>query len=134
MAIDYQSYKISSTGQVLPEVEYTDDPEEKRMLEKPIGRWGRAWQKWIEEQHPLDKDLHVWHCTWQIVPRWIDEKAKAYYDKLSKEYNLVHKDRPHSDDYFGVCKWEKQKALYIEHKIMEDYVYHTYEEFYKDKK
>ena len=63
MAIEYQSYKISSTGQVLPELEYTDDPEEKRMLEKPIGRWGRAWQKWIEEQHPLDKDLHVWHCT-----------------------------------------------------------------------
>lgn len=36
-------YKFTPTGQYNLDVRFTDNPEEERLLEKPIGKWGQMW-------------------------------------------------------------------------------------------
>ena len=51
--------KINATGQILSDIRYTNDPEELRLFEKPIGKWGRMWQDWIKSTYPGHVNIYI---------------------------------------------------------------------------
>ena len=120
------SDKINSTGQILPDVRYTDDPEELRLLKKPIGKWGRMWQDWIESTYPDEVDIYVMAAKWQIIPRQIDEKAEKRWFELDELYQRDN-PRPETTDFNVLRQWEPSKKLWIENIIMKDIVFVRYE-------
>ena len=120
------SDKINSTGQILPDVRYTDDPEELRLLKKPIGKWGRMWQDWIESTYPGEVDIYVMAAKWQIIPRQIDEKAEKRWFELDELYQRDN-PRPETTDFNVLRQWEPSKKLWIENIIMKDIVFVRYE-------
>lgn len=69
------NYRLSPTGQMLTEIQYTENPEEQKMLRKPIGRWGRMWQDWVKAEYPTEVQIFVTEGRWQIIPRIIDREA-----------------------------------------------------------
>ena len=120
------SDKINSTGQILPDVRYTDDPEELRLLKKPIGKWGRMWQDWIESTYPGEVDIYVMAAKWLIIPRQIDEKAEKRWFELDELYQRDN-PRPETTDFNVLRQWEPSKKLWIENIIMKDIVFVRYE-------
>ena len=72
---DLFEYELTPEGTYVPKIAYTSDPEEEKLLKKPIRRWGRAWMKWMEAEYPADVDILVCECRWQIIPREIDIEA-----------------------------------------------------------
>ena len=79
---DLFEYELTPEGTYVPKIAYTSDPEEEKLLKKPIRRWGRAWMKWMEAEHPADVDILVCECRWQIIPREIDIEAEERFDEL----------------------------------------------------
>ena len=118
--------KINATGQILPDVRYTNDSEELRLLEKPIGKWGRMWQDWIESTYPGEVDIYVMAANWQIIPRQIDEKAEKRWFELDELYQRDN-PRPETTDFNVLRQWEPSKKLWIENIIMKDIVFVRYE-------
>ncbi len=118
--------KINATGQILPDVRYTNDSEELRLLEKPIGKWGRMWQDWIESTYPDEVDIYVMAAKWQIIPRQIDEKAEKRWFELDELYQRDN-PRPETTDFNVLRQWEPSKKLWIENIIMKDIVFVRYE-------
>ena len=45
---DLFEYELTPEGTYVPKIAYTSDPEEEKLLKKPIRRWGRAWIKWMQ--------------------------------------------------------------------------------------
>ena len=119
------SDKINSTGQILPDVRYTDDPEELRLLKKPIGKWGRMWQDWIESTYPGEVDIYVMAAKWLIIPRQIDEKAEKRWFELDE---LYHRDNPRpSNDFNEILQWETACKLWVENLIMKEIIFVRYD-------
>ena len=81
---DLFEYELTPEGTYVPKIAYTSDPEEEKLLKKPIRRWGRAWMKWMEAEHPADVDILVCECRWQIIPREIDIEAEERFDELDE--------------------------------------------------
>lgn len=117
---------LNSTGQINPDVRYTDDPEELRLLKKPIGKWGSMWQDWIKGTYPADVTVYIMAAKWQIIPRQIDEKVDKRYDELE---NIFKSDnpRPITSDFNLLRQWETAKKLWIEDMIMKEIVFVRYE-------
>ena len=111
-------YIKTATGQLNPDVRYTDNTYLNELLERQIGKWGAMWQKWIETTTNKKVD-YVMGCTWAIVPRIVDEKATIRYEELAEIYDKNH-ERP--TRFNDVVKWETERKLYIEHQIMEEIV------------
>jgi hypothetical protein len=121
-------YKMNATGQYEPQLAYTTDPYEIELLKKPIGRWGKEWQKWIEDTCVARKTNYIMHCSWCIIPRQLDIDARRYADELSERYNAKYlKDRPNGDDFFAVVRWEREKRMFIEERIREDIIHVKYD-------
>ena len=118
--------KINATGQILPDVRYTNDPEELRLLEKPIGKWGRMWQDWIKSNYPGHVNIYIMAAKWQIIPRQIDEKAEKRWFELDE---LYHRDNPRPDttDSNILLQWETACKLWVEDIIMKEIVFVRYE-------
>lgn len=112
-------YIKTPTGQMNPDIRYTDDPYLLKLLDKQIGKWGTLWQQWIETTTNKKID-YVMGCTWAIVPRIVDEKAQKRYEELAETYDKTHDDRPHA--FMEILRWEEERKLYIEHRIMEEIV------------
>ncbi|MDR3090654.1 MAG: hypothetical protein LBU36_00435 [Clostridiales bacterium] len=112
------SYKLDPTNFLyFPMLEYTTDPEEKKLLEEPIDRWGRAWQKFVKEQYPTDVTVLQLQCRWAIIPRLIDREAWEMYDRLEKQYTA---ENPRPKDFMECARWEKMKSLEIDGTIMRE--------------
>ncbi len=113
------NYNETPTGQFNPDIRYTDDEYLLSLLDKQIGKWGSLWQQWIETTTNKKID-YVMGCTWAIVPRIVDEKALKRYQELADIYDKTH-DRPETP-FTEVMRWEEERKLYIEHRIMEEIV------------
>lgn len=109
------------TGQLIPDIRYTDDPELEKLLEKPIGKFGDLWQTWIKTTHPNMKVLYVTGCTWAIIPRQIDVKAEQRIEELDEIYEREN-PRPETTDFLTLLRWEESRKLWREHIIMEELV------------
>ena len=57
------TYRLSPTGQYLPEIQYTQNPREQALLKKPIGRWGRMWQEWVKTEYPTEVQIFIWRVV-----------------------------------------------------------------------
>ena len=113
-------FKTTPTGQLNPDVRYTDDSYLTKLLEKPIGKWGTIWRQWIEQTTNLKVD-YVMGCTWEIIPRIVDEKAAVRYEELAKIYDR-DTERPDTKDFNVLNQWETERSIWIEHLIMEEIV------------
>ena len=117
---DLFEYELTPEGTYVPKIAYTSDPEEEKLLKKPIRRWGRAWMKWMEAEYPADVDILVCECRWQIIPREIDIEAEERFDELDEIYR---KDHPRPTEFNAIRKWEKERLMTLEHQVMEEIVY-----------
>ena len=104
---DLFEYELTPEGTYVPKIAYTSDPEEEKLLKKPIRRWGRAWIKWMEAEYPADVDILV--C-----------EAEERFDELDKIYR---KDHPRPTEFNAIRKWEKERLMTLEHQVMEEIVY-----------
>lgn len=115
-------YKANATGQYEPVIEFTSDPYEKELMQNPIGKWGKLWQQWIENQYPSKKTLYIIKGRWPIIPREIDIEAEKRWWELDEIYRKTHK-RPDGEDFLELSRWEKERLLYLDHRVMEEVVY-----------
>ena len=114
------TYRLSPTGQYLPEIQYTQNPKEQALLKKPIGRWGRMWQEWMRTEYPTEVTVLIVTGRWNIIPREIDKQAEARFTELDA---LYRKENPRPATFSEMQRWEKDRLLTIEHRIMEEIVY-----------
>ena len=114
------NYKLSPTGQYLTEMQYTDNPKEQALLQKPIGRWGKMWQEWMKVEYPAEVAVLVMTGRWNIVPREIDRQAENRWSELDKQFR---QENPRPTDFRQMQEWEKTRLLMLEHRIMEDIVF-----------
>ena len=114
------NYRLSPTGQYLPEVEYTEDSSEQKLLQNPIGRWGRMWQEWVRTEYPTEVQIYITEGRWQIIPRIIDREAESRFRELDEQYR---RDNPRPQTFAEMQSWEKMRLLTIEHQIMEEIIF-----------
>ncbi len=118
-------YKLTPTGQYIPDVRLTDDPEEEKLLEKPIGRWGQMWQDWIKATYPSEEIIYTMAGKWWIIPRQIDEKVEKRYDELDEIFRLAN-PRPDTEEFTVLRQWEESRKLWIESILMQDIIHVKY--------
>ena len=114
------NYRQSPTGQMLAEVVYSDSPREMELLKTPIGRWGRMWQEWMNTEYPTETTVLIVMGRWNIIPREIDRQAEARFTELDE---LYRKENPRPKTFSEMQKWEKERLLTIEHRIMEELIF-----------
>lgn len=118
-------YRLTPTGQYVPDVRLTDDPEEERLLEKPIGKWGQMWQDWIQATYPAEVVVYTMAAKWWIIPRQIDEKAEKRYDELDEIFGY-NNPRPDTDEFVVLRQWEEERKLWVESILMEEIIHVRY--------
>ena len=114
------NYRLNPTGQYLPELIYTEDREEQKLLQKPIGRWGRMWQEWVRTEYPTEISIFIIEGRWQIIPRLIDREAESRFQEMDRKYR---RENPRPQTFTEIQSWEKMRLLTIEHMIMEEIVF-----------
>lgn len=122
-------YIKTPTGQLNPDIRYTDDLTLEKLLKRDIGKWGYLWQQWIETT-TLNKVLYEFGCTWWIIPRIVDIKA---YDRLEELNAIYERDNERPTNFNDVLAWETERKIWAEHIIMEEIVqveYPTHQEEY----
>ena len=114
------NYRPSPTGQMLAEVAYSDSPQVMEMLKTPIGRWGRMWQEWVRTEYPTEVTVLIVTGRWNIIPREIDRQAEA---RFTERDALYRKENPRPTTFSEMQRWEKERLLTIEHRIMEELIF-----------
>ena len=113
-------YRLSPTGQMLTEIQYTENQEMQKLLQKPIGRWGRMWQEWVRTEYPTEVQVFVTEGRWQIIPRIIDREAESRFREVDEQYRL---ENPRPQTFAEIQSWEKMRLLTLEHAIMEEIIF-----------
>ena len=114
------TYRQNATGQMLAEVQYTENPAEQKLLEQPIGRWGKMWQEWIRTEYPTEVQVLITEGKWQIIPREIDIEAENRFRELDVQYR---QQNPRPTTFEEILRWEKTRLLTVEHQVMEEVVF-----------
>ena len=114
------TYRANSTGQMLAQIPYTDSPAEQKLLEQPIGRWGKMWQEWIRTEYPTEVQVFVTEGRWQIIPREIDIEAESRFRELDVQYK---EKNPRPTEFEEILRWEKMRLFNVEHQVMEEVVF-----------
>ena len=114
------SFRASTTGQYLTEMQYTENPREQALLRRPIGRWGRMWQEWVKTEHPTEVAILIMEGRWQIIPREIDRQAENRWAELDEQYR---RENPRPQEFRSMQEWEKARLLTLEHIIMQEIVF-----------
>jgi hypothetical protein len=102
-----------------PDLNYTSNPEEQKLLEKPIGYYGRAWMTWMETYYPRKIANLQMNCRWQIIPRQIDKEAGERYEQMDKEWKA---NNPRPKTFTEIQKWETERHMTIDHTVMTEMV------------
>ncbi len=93
--------------------------EEQELMSKPIGYYGRAWQRFMEQNYPLDIPGLRGRMLWELIPRQIDKEAEEMAWNLEQEYA---KNNPRPTTFVEIEKWEKMKRLEVDHIVMTELV------------
>ena len=97
-------YKLDlRTWTYLPQLKLADNEEEERLLQQPIGYFGKKWQEFMTENYPgrrLGLELSL---RWLIIPRLIDKEAEEMRETLEANYK---KQNPMPETY-----WEKAEYI-----------------------
>ena len=88
-------------------------------MKNPIDRWGKAWQRFMEEHYPEEIPSLQGRLKWELIPRQIDREAWSMWELLRIQYaekNL----RPKT--FTEIAAWEKMRSLIVEREVMEQIV------------
>lgn len=117
---DLFEYELTPEGTYVPKIAYTSDPEEEKLLKKPIRKWGKAWMKWMKANCDWLIEVLIMECRWQIIPREVDIEAEERFDELDEIYRKTH---PRPTEFNELHRWEKERLMTIENQVMEEIVY-----------
>ncbi|GHU58175.1 hypothetical protein FACS1894133_2430 [Clostridia bacterium] len=102
--------------------EYTDDPQEQELMEMPIGRYGRAWQRFMEEHHSGEAAVLQVKRRWEIIPRQIDEEARAMKETLEHQYEKAFPPPKDGADFAANYTYRNTMSMEINSRIMRELV------------
>ena len=98
-------------------INYTE--EEQELLKNPIRRYGRAWQKFMEENYPYMIAPLQMQARYGIIARQVDKEAEEMAWNLSQKYLETH---PRPTTFLETAQWEKMKQLEIDNIVMTEVV------------
>ena len=119
--VNGRTYKLDTETFVYLEQQPTTDltPEEAELMSNPIGYYGRAWRRFMEENYPEEIPSLVSRLKWELIPRQIDKEAEEMAWNLEKQYA---RKNPRPKTFLEIEKWERMKRLEVDHRVMEDVV------------
>ena len=84
-----------------------------------IGRWGRAWQRFMQENYPDEAEELMNSNCWDELALEIDREAYSLWELLRKQYA---KANPRLTTFMETMKWENTRGFYVDHEVMEQVV------------
>ncbi len=93
--------------------------EEEELMSNPIGYYGRAWRRFMEENYPEEIPSLKGRLKWELIPRQIDKEAEEMAWNMEQQYA---RKNPRPKTFLEIEKWEKMKRLEVNHRVMEDVV------------
>lgn len=91
----------------------------EELMNNPIDRWGKEWQRFMETNYPEEIPLLKESGRWEIIPRLIDREAWQMWELLRKQYA---EKNPRPRTFVEIAAWEKTRSLVVEHEVMEQIV------------
>lgn len=115
-----RSYKLDPTTFVyLEQLELGLSEEEQELMKNPIDRWGKAWQRFMEEHYPEEIPSLQGRMKWELIPRQIDREAWSIWELLRKQYA---EKNPRPKTFMEIATWEKIRSIIVEREVMEQIV------------
>ena len=115
-----RSYKLDPTTFVyLEQLELGLTQEEQELMQNPIDRWGKAWQRFMEENYPEVIPSLQGRLKWELIPRHIDREAWSMWELLRKQYA---EKNPRPKTFMEIAAWEKTRSIIVEREVMEQIV------------
>lgn len=93
--------------------------EEQKLMQNPIDRWGKAWQRFMQENYPEVIPSLQGRLKWELIPRQIDKEAWEMWELLRKQYAQKN---PRPKTFMEIAAWEKMRSLIVEREVMEQVV------------
>lgn len=87
--------------------------------ELTIGRWGRAWQRFMQENYPTEAEKLMNSGRWDELALEIDREAYTLWELLRKQYARAN---PRPTSFMETMKWENTRGFYVDHEVMEQVV------------
>ena len=87
--------------------------------ELTIGRWGRAWQRFMQENYPTEAEELMNSNRFDELALEIDREAYSLWEQLRKQYA---KANPRPTSFMETMKWENTRGFYVDHEVMEQVV------------
>lgn len=87
--------------------------------ELTIGRWGKAWQRFMTENYPTETAELKESDRWDELALEIEREAMSMWELLRKQYA---KANPRPTDFMETVKWENTRGFYVDHEVMEQIV------------
>ena len=88
-------------------------------MKNPIDRWGKAWQRFMEENYPEEIPSLQGRLKWELIPRQIDREAWSMWELLRKQYA---EKNPRPKTFMEIAAWEKTRSIIVEREVMEQIV------------
>ena len=93
--------------------------EDHELLEKPIGHYGREWQKFMKQNYPFEIGYLEMEERYELIARKVDKEAEEMAWNLEQEYA---RNNPRPTTFMEIVKWKKMKQLEVDHRVMTDLV------------
>ena len=87
--------------------------------ELTIGRWGTAWQRFMQENYPDEAEELMKTARWDVLALEIDREAYNLWELLRKQYARAN---PRPTSFMETMKWENTRGFYVDHEVMEQVV------------
>lgn len=84
-----------------------------------IGRWGMAWQRFMQENYPDEAEELMNSNRWDELALEIDREAYSLWELLRKQYVNAN---PRPTTFMETMKWENTRGFYVDHEVMEQIV------------
>lgn len=100
--------------------------EEQELMKEPIGRWGRQWQRFMEETYPEQAErMKNIGSDWELIPRRIDNEALEMYEIVRREYQRTN---PRPTAFAELIAWEETFRLMWIHRVETELIYLPWED------
>ena len=90
-----------------------------KVEELTIGRRGRAWQRFMQENYPTEAAELMNSNRFDELALEIDREAYSLWELLRKQYA---KANPRPTTFMETMKWENTRGFYVDHEVMEQVV------------
>ena len=115
-----RTYKLDTEKFIyLEQIDLGLTEEEQELMKNPIDRWGKAWQRFMEENYPEVIPSLQGRLKWELIPRQIDREAWSMWELLRKQYA---EKNPRPKTFMEIAAWEKMRSLIVEREVMEQIV------------